>query len=125
MGTSRWVRPLLCVGVETHRGGACLQRAAAAAACSLEYGLEPRVAGGGVISTLLLMVALTLLLAPTDLHPSPPLPPALQTENVLLTSWSWVFLSDYAPFKPTFLPADNPVGATAAMLSPPAQRGGG
>jgi len=38
-----------------------------------------------------------------------------QTENVLLTSWSWVFLSDYAPYKPTFLPADNPVRLSACL----------
>ena len=33
----------------------------------------------------------------------------LKTENVLLTSWSWVLIADFAPYKPTFLPADNPV----------------
>jgi hypothetical protein len=40
----------------------------------------------------------------------------MQTENVLLTSWSWVFLSDYAPYKPTFLPADNPVKMYSLLL---------
>lgn len=33
----------------------------------------------------------------------------IKPENVLLTSWGWVFLADYAPYKPTMLPADNPV----------------
>eukprot|EP00122_Pirum_gemmata_P011602 Pgem_evm1s10750 len=32
----------------------------------------------------------------------------IKTENVLITSWNWVFLSDFASFKPTFLPEDNP-----------------
>lgn len=33
----------------------------------------------------------------------------IKCENVLLTSWGWVLLADYAPYKPTQLPADNPV----------------
>ncbi|KAF7258591.1 hypothetical protein EG68_03738 [Paragonimus skrjabini miyazakii] len=32
----------------------------------------------------------------------------IKAENVLLTSWGWVLLSDPAPFKPCWLPADNP-----------------
>jgi phosphoinositide-3-kinase regulatory subunit 4 len=32
----------------------------------------------------------------------------IKSENVLLTGWNWVYLSDYAPFKPTELPMDNP-----------------
>ncbi|GAX85401.1 hypothetical protein CEUSTIGMA_g12817.t1 [Chlamydomonas eustigma] len=32
----------------------------------------------------------------------------IKAENVLLTSWTWVYLADFAPYKPTFLPADNP-----------------
>jgi serine/threonine protein kinase len=33
----------------------------------------------------------------------------IKAENVLLTSWGWAFLADFAPYKPTYLPADNPV----------------
>ena len=33
----------------------------------------------------------------------------LKCENALVTSWSWVFLTDFASYKPTRLPADNPV----------------
>lgn len=29
-------------------------------------------------------------------------------DNVLLTSWNWVFLTDFASFKPTQIPVDNP-----------------
>lgn len=32
----------------------------------------------------------------------------VKTENVMLTSWGWVFLVDFLPFKPTWLPKDNP-----------------
>jgi phosphoinositide-3-kinase regulatory subunit 4 len=32
----------------------------------------------------------------------------IKTENVALTSWDWAFLVDFAPYKPTLLPADNP-----------------
>jgi len=32
----------------------------------------------------------------------------LKTENIMLTSWGWVFLVDFLPFKPTWLPKDNP-----------------
>jgi len=33
----------------------------------------------------------------------------IKAENVLITSWSWVFLGDFAPYKPVVLPMDNPV----------------
>eukprot|EP00898_Chlorokybus_atmophyticus_P003180 jgi/Chlat1/3863/Chrsp26S04158 len=32
----------------------------------------------------------------------------IKCENVLVTSWNWVVLADFASFKPTYLPADNP-----------------
>ena len=32
----------------------------------------------------------------------------LKTENLLLTSWNWVVVTDLAPFKPTRLPEENP-----------------
>lgn len=28
----------------------------------------------------------------------------IKTENVLVTSWNWVYLVDFASYKPTFLP---------------------
>ena len=39
----------------------------------------------------------------------------LKAENCLLTSWSWVLIADFAPYKPTFLPADNPVSHSLAL----------
>jgi hypothetical protein len=35
----------------------------------------------------------------------------LKCENVLVTSWDWLFLADFATHKPTYLPADNPARA--------------
>ncbi|CAN0147967.1 unnamed protein product, partial [Discosporangium mesarthrocarpum] len=35
----------------------------------------------------------------------------IKSENVLVTSGGWVLLTDFAPFKPTFLPDDHPADA--------------
>lgn len=32
----------------------------------------------------------------------------IKTENVLVTSWNWIYLTDFASFKPTYLPLDDP-----------------
>lgn len=32
----------------------------------------------------------------------------IKTENVMVTSWGWMLLTDLASFKPVFLPVDNP-----------------
>ncbi|KAJ3185754.1 Serine/threonine-protein kinase [Gaertneriomyces sp. JEL0708] len=32
----------------------------------------------------------------------------IKTENVLVTSWNWAYLTDFSGFKPTYLPEDNP-----------------
>ncbi|CAN6598885.1 serine/threonine-protein kinase Vps15p [Trichomonascus vanleenenianus] len=32
----------------------------------------------------------------------------IKSENVLVTSWNWVYLTDFAPYKPVFLPEDDP-----------------
>ncbi|KAJ1817429.1 Serine/threonine-protein kinase, partial [Coemansia sp. RSA 2599] len=32
----------------------------------------------------------------------------IKAENVVVTSWNLAYLADFAPFKPTFLPADDP-----------------
>ena len=33
----------------------------------------------------------------------------IKCENVLVTSWNWLYLADFASYKPTYLPVDNPV----------------
>eukprot|EP00051_Salpingoeca_urceolata_P013431 m.168711 g.168711 ORF g.168711 m.168711 type:complete len:1395 (-) comp17794_c0_seq2:240-4424(-) len=42
----------------------------------------------------------------------------IKIENVLLTSWNWVLLSDFANFKPAFLPEDNPAAFAFFYESP-------
>lgn len=32
----------------------------------------------------------------------------IKLENVLVTSWNWIYLTDFAPYKPTFIPEDDP-----------------
>ncbi|XP_066297190.1 phosphoinositide 3-kinase regulatory subunit 4-like [Branchiostoma lanceolatum] len=32
----------------------------------------------------------------------------IKTENVMVTGWNWVLLTDFASFKPTYLPEDHP-----------------
>lgn len=32
----------------------------------------------------------------------------IKLENIMITSWNWVILTDFASFKPTYLPDDNP-----------------
>lgn len=32
----------------------------------------------------------------------------IKLENILITSWNWILLSDFASYKPTYLPEDNP-----------------
>uniref|UniRef100_H2Z3A5 non-specific serine/threonine protein kinase n=1 Tax=Ciona savignyi TaxID=51511 RepID=H2Z3A5_CIOSA len=32
----------------------------------------------------------------------------IKSENVLITSWNWLLLTDFASFKPAYLPDDNP-----------------
>ncbi|KAI0080417.1 hypothetical protein K474DRAFT_1589825 [Panus rudis PR-1116 ss-1] len=32
----------------------------------------------------------------------------LKTSNILITSWNWLYLSDFAPHKPALLPLDDP-----------------
>ncbi|KAL8498250.1 hypothetical protein ACS0TY_021541 [Phlomoides rotata] len=32
----------------------------------------------------------------------------IKCENVLVTSWNWIYLADFASFKPTYIPYDDP-----------------
>ncbi|KAL5523732.1 hypothetical protein ACEPAG_7905 [Sanghuangporus baumii] len=32
----------------------------------------------------------------------------VKSENILVTSWNWVYITDFSSFKPTYLPLDNP-----------------
>lgn len=32
----------------------------------------------------------------------------IKSENILVTSWNWIYLTDFASYKPTYLPFDDP-----------------
>ncbi|OXV11271.1 hypothetical protein Egran_00967 [Elaphomyces granulatus] len=54
-------------------------------------------------------IAFQLLCALRDCHSQEVFHGDIKTENVLVTSWNWLYLSDFSSsFKPTFLPEDNP-----------------
>jgi phosphoinositide-3-kinase regulatory subunit 4 len=57
-----------------------------------------------------------LLVAVTQAHAEGVCHGDIKPENVLLTSWGWLLLADFAPYKPAMLPADNPVSYMAFLF---------
>lgn len=54
-------------------------------------------------------LAFQLLCAVKDCHARNIYHGDIKTENILVTSWNWLYLSDFSSsFKPTYLPEDNP-----------------
>ncbi|KAJ2905389.1 hypothetical protein MKZ38_005487 [Zalerion maritima] len=54
-------------------------------------------------------LAFQLLCAVRDCHAQDVYHGDIKTENMLVTSWNWLYLSDFsAPFKPVNIPDDNP-----------------
>ncbi|KAI5304315.1 Serine/threonine-protein kinase [Ascosphaera pollenicola] len=54
-------------------------------------------------------IAFQLLCALRDCHSRDIFHGDIKTENVLVTSWNWIYLTDFSSsFKPAFLPDDNP-----------------
>ncbi|XP_014382788.2 phosphoinositide 3-kinase regulatory subunit 4 isoform X3 [Alligator sinensis] len=53
-------------------------------------------------------IAFQILTAVDQAHKSGVRHGDIKTENVMVTSWNWVLLTDFASFKPTYLPEDNP-----------------
>jgi phosphoinositide-3-kinase regulatory subunit 4 len=54
-------------------------------------------------------LAFQLLCALRDCHSRDIFHGDIKTENILVTSWNWLYLSDFSSsFKPTTLPEDNP-----------------
>lgn len=58
-------------------------------------------------------IAFQLLCAVKDCHTRNVFHGDIKSENVLVTSWGWVYLTDFASqFKPVYLPEDNPAKFT-------------
>jgi phosphoinositide-3-kinase, regulatory subunit 4 len=54
-------------------------------------------------------LAFQLLCAVRDCHARDVFHGDIKTENLLVTSWNWLYLTDFSSsFKPTYLPEDNP-----------------
>uniref|UniRef100_A0A8C5PK20 Phosphoinositide 3-kinase regulatory subunit 4 n=1 Tax=Leptobrachium leishanense TaxID=445787 RepID=A0A8C5PK20_9ANUR len=53
-------------------------------------------------------IAFQILTAVDQAHKSGVRHGDIKTENVMVSSWNWVLLTDFASFKPTYLPEDNP-----------------
>ena len=53
-------------------------------------------------------IAFQLLLALQQAHKHGVCHGDIKMENVMISSWNWVILTDFASFKPTYLPEDNP-----------------
>ncbi|KAF2395630.1 phosphoinositide 3-kinase regulatory subunit 4 [Trichodelitschia bisporula] len=54
-------------------------------------------------------LAFQLLCAVRDCHAQNLYHGDIKTENILVTSWNWLYLADFSSsFKPTYLPEDNP-----------------
>ncbi|KAG5396981.1 hypothetical protein IGI04_018795, partial [Brassica rapa subsp. trilocularis] len=51
---------------------------------------------------------LQLLLAVKQCHKKGICHGDIKCENVLVTSWNWLYLADFASFKPTYIPYDDP-----------------
>lgn len=53
-------------------------------------------------------IAFQLLNALRDSHSHKVAHGDVKSENILVTSWNWVYLADFASHKPTYLPLDDP-----------------
>ncbi|EDV23910.1 uncharacterized protein TRIADDRAFT_57612 [Trichoplax adhaerens] len=53
-------------------------------------------------------IAFQLLTAVKQMHSRNIQHGDIKTENVMVTSWNWVMLTDFACYKPVYLPEDNP-----------------
>ncbi|KAJ0091359.1 hypothetical protein Patl1_13370 [Pistacia atlantica] len=70
-------------------------------------------------------LAFQLLLAVKQCHEHGICHGDIKCENVLVTSWNWLYLADFASFKPTYIPYDDPsdfsfffdTGGKKALLS--------
>ena len=57
-------------------------------------------------------MAFQLLKAVEQLHSKDNYHGDIKCENIMCTSWNWLLLTDFAFYKPTYLPVDNPSDST-------------
>ncbi|KAI8872504.1 hypothetical protein GQ42DRAFT_143384 [Ramicandelaber brevisporus] len=55
-----------------------------------------------------LWIAYQLVSTLSDCHRNGVVHGDIKSENVLITTWGWIYLTDFASFKPVCLPSDNP-----------------
>lgn len=55
-----------------------------------------------------LWITFQLLIAVRNCHSRNVYHGDIKSENVLVTSWNWVYLTDFAPYKPVYLPENDP-----------------
>lgn len=55
-----------------------------------------------------LWISFQLLVAVRNCHSRNVFHGDIKSENVLVTSWNWIYLTDFAPFKPVYLPENDP-----------------
>ena len=48
----------------------------------------------------------------------------VKSENVMVTTWNWLLLTDFSPYKPTFLPGANDVAVLYYFFEPHKGRSG-
>ncbi|PVD36888.1 hypothetical protein C0Q70_03878 [Pomacea canaliculata] len=75
----------------------------------IKYSLYDRMSTRPFLSTIeKRWIAFQLLCALNQCHKVKVCHGDIKSENVMVTSWNWVILTDFASFKPTYLPEDNP-----------------
>jgi len=74
-----------------------------------KYSLYDRISTRPFLSTVeKRWLTFQLLLAVDQVHKLGVCHGDIKLENIMVSSWSWLMLTDFASFKPTFLPEDNP-----------------
>ena len=61
-------------------------------------------------------IAFQLLVALAQVHERGVCHGDIKCENALVTSWNWLYLADFASYKPTYLPVNNPVSVPVLLF---------
>ncbi|PVZ99891.1 hypothetical protein BB558_004076 [Smittium angustum] len=75
----------------------------------LKYNLYDRLSTRQFLTTEdKIWITFQLLYAASEMHKRGIFHGDIKMENIILTSWNWVYITDHAPFKPILLPEDDP-----------------